>query len=143
MSDVWEIMAHPIELPIAYDDPVQIPSGWEPIGILPRQGNKAVVLCRRGANPVDFPPSTTPVLDSLTPNSLPTGSTPATIDVAGAGFDASSVIYADTDPRATFFITPTHLQYTARPDLVTAPETRQITVHGDSGTSNALTFTFT
>jgi hypothetical protein len=138
MAD-WEIMAHQVTLPIAPDDPVVIPAGWEPIGTLLRQGNNAVVLCRRIAAP---PAGAAPVLTSLTPNTLPVGGTPATVDVHGTGFDTSSTVYADASPRATFFIDATHLQYTARPDLQTSAATVQIKIQGDGGTSNALPFTF-
>jgi IPT/TIG domain-containing protein len=138
MSD-WQIMGHDIELPIAYDSPVTIPSGWEPLSALPRQGNKAVILCRRLAA---APPSGAPVLTSITPTTLPAGSTPATIDVIGSGFDASCTINADGVPRATFFLDSTHLQYTARPDLATSGQVVQITVVNDAGTSSALPFTY-
>jgi hypothetical protein len=136
----YEIMGHPIELPIPYDSPVTIPSGWEPISALPRQGNKAVILCRRlaGTPPVGGPP----VLESITPNTLPAGSTPATIDVIGSGFDSSCSVNADGTPRSTFFLDSTHLQYTARPDLATSGEVVQITVGNDAGSSTALPFTY-
>jgi hypothetical protein len=61
--------------------------------------------------------TTTPTLTSLTPNTLPSGSTPATVDVVGTNFDSSCVVLADGQSRATFYVTATHLQYTARPDL--------------------------
>jgi hypothetical protein len=136
----WEIMAHQVVLPIAPDDPVVIPAGWEPIGTLLRQGNNAVVLCRRVAT---APAGASPVLDSITPNTLAAGSTPATIDVLGSGFDTSCTVYADASPRATFFLDATHLQYTARPDLETTGSTVHIRVQGDGGTTNSLPFTFT
>jgi hypothetical protein len=137
----WEIMAHQIVLPVSAEAPIALPAGWEPIGTLARQGNNAVVLCRRQADD-PTPPSGAPVLDSITPSSLASGGTPATVDAVGSGFDTSSVIQADGVPRATFYIDATHLQYTARPDLQ-APGPVQITVAGDNGTSNALTFTYT
>jgi hypothetical protein len=141
MSD-WQIMVHQVDLGagLTSDQAVPIPSGWEPIGLAARQGNKASILCRRAADVV--PPAGAPVLTSLTPNSLPAGSTPVTVDVAGTGFDSSSTIQADGVPRVTFFLDATHLQYTARPDQAT-PGTVQITVQGGGGTSNAVTFTFT
>jgi IPT/TIG domain-containing protein len=139
MAD-YEVMAHDIVLPIFYDAPVAVPPGWEPISALARQGNNAVLLCRRV---IAAPGGPAPVLTSITPNTLLAGSTPATIDVFGSGFDTSCIIYADASPRATFFIDATHLQYTARPDLETSGGTVQISVQGDSGTSNALPFTFT
>jgi hypothetical protein len=140
MSD-WQIMAHLVALPIAGDQVINLPPGWEPIGTLLRQGNDAVLLLRRAADVA--PPSGAPVLTSLTPNSLASGGTPATIDVLGSGFDSSSTIMADGTARATFFLDATHLQYTARPDLATSASTVQITVQGNSGTSNALPFTYT
>lgn len=139
MAD-WEVMAHVVRLPIAADDPIALPAGWEPIATLLRQGNNAIVLCRRTAT---APAGAAPVITSITPNSLAAGAIPTTIDVVGSGFDTSSTIYADASPRATFFLTATHLQYTARPDLETSGGTVQIRVQGDGGTSNAVTFTFT
>jgi hypothetical protein len=139
MSD-WQVMAHQVDLPVAAEQPIGMPAGWEPIGTLSRQGNKAVLLVRRQAQYT--PPAGTPVLTSLTPSSLPAGSTPATVDVIGTGFDASSTIDADGQPRATFYLDATHLEYTARPDL-TGPATVQITVQGPNGASNALPFTYT
>jgi hypothetical protein len=136
----YEIMAHQVLLPILPDDPVIIPAGWEPISTLARQGNNAVVMCRRVVTP---PAGSAPVLASITPNSLAAGSTPTTIDVAGSGFDTSCTIYADATPRATFYLDATHLQYTSRPDLETSASTVQIRVQGDGGTSGALPFTFT
>lgn len=82
-------------------------------------------------------------LTSLNPNTLVHGTTPTTIDAYGTAFDSSCSIYVDGTARATFFIDDTHLQYTARPDLVTTPGTAQVTVVGTGGTSNALTFTYT
>jgi hypothetical protein len=83
-------------------------------------------------------------LTSLTPNSLPAGSTPATVDVYGTGFDSTCTVYADGVTRATFFIDIGHLEYTARPDQATSGETHQMTVGNTLGRmSNALTFTFT
>lgn len=83
------------------------------------------------------------VLTSLSPNSLAAGSTPATIDVLGTGFDQSCTIYSDGTARATFFIDIGHLQFTARPDLATSGQTNQITVSNGTVTSNVLTLTFT
>jgi len=140
MAD-WEIMGHPIELPIPYDNPQTIPSGWEPLSALPRQGNKAVILCRRVASAP--PAGGPPVLDSITPNTLAAGGTPATIEVYGSNFDASCSIYADGAPRSTFFLDSTHLEYTARPDLATSGDVVQITVGNDAGRSSALPFTYT
>jgi hypothetical protein len=134
-------MVHQVDLGgLAADTAVPIPSGWEPIGVATRQGNKATILCRRAADVP--PPAGAPVLTSLTPNSLAAGGTPATVDVVGSGFDSSSTIQADGVPRVTFFLDATHLQYTARPDQA-SPGTVQITVAGTAGTSNPLTFTFT
>ncbi len=141
MAD-WQIMAHEVTLPIQAENPISLPAGWEPIGTLARQGNNAYVFCRRPADDTGGPPSGAPVISSLTPNTLASGGTPATIDVAGSNFDASSVIHADGAARATFYLGPTQLEYTARPDLE-APGTVQITVVGDNGTSNAKTFTYT
>jgi hypothetical protein len=140
MSD-YEIMGHPIELPIPYDSPVTIPIGWEPVSALPRQGNKAVILCRRLASAP--PVGGAPVLVSITPNTLAAGTTPATIDVIGSGFDATCSVYADDAPRSTFFLDATHLQYTARPDLSYSGQVVQITVQNAAGSSSALTFTYT
>jgi hypothetical protein len=139
MSD-WQIMAHEIQLPVQAEQAVTVPGGWEPISTLSRQGNKAVVLLRRQAQYT--PPSAVSVLSSLTPNTLASGGVPATIDVYGTGFDASTTIDADGQPRATFYLDATHLEYTARPDLA-GPSTVQITVQNSNGTSNALPFTYT
>jgi hypothetical protein len=84
-----------------------------------------------------------PTLTSLTPSSLPAGSTPATVDIVGSGFDPTSVIWIDGESRATFYLDDTHLQYTARPDLQTGPVTVEVTVESQTGTSNALEFSFT
>lgn len=83
-------------------------------------------------------------ITSITPASLPVGSTPATVSINGAGFDNSCTIYADGSPRTTFFVSSTELQYTARPDLQTSPSTVQVTVENSAGgVSNALPFSFT
>ena len=140
MAD-WEIMGHQVTLPAPFDAPIPIPAGWEPIGTLARQANTAVVLCRRqAAGPA--PPSDPPVISSLDPNTLASGGTPATIEVYGSNFDAQSVINVDGAPRATFYLDTGHLEYTARPDLM-SPGTVQVTVVGANGTSNAVTFTYT
>ena len=83
------------------------------------------------------------LLTSVTPNTLPAGSTPATIDVVGSGFDATSTVYVNGTARATFYLDTTHMQYTARPDLVTTPQTVQVTVANNTDTSNSLPFTYT
>jgi hypothetical protein len=136
----YEIMAHEVELPIAAEDPIVLPAGWEPIGTLLRQGNTAIILCRRV---VAAPSGAAPVLSSISPNTLAAGDPPTTIDVTGSNFDTSCTVYADATPRATFFLNANHLQYTARPDLETTGGTVQISVQGDSGTSSSLPFTFT
>ena len=141
--DVWEVMAHEVELPISPDQPIFLPAGWEPIGTLARQANTAVVFCRRQSDLPTLPPSGPPVLDSLTQNTLPAGGTPATIDVAGSNFESTCEINVDGSPRGTFFLSDTHLQYTARPDLATSGQTAQITVVGAGGTSDPLPFTYT
>lgn len=141
MAD-WQIMAHMVTLPIEAEQPLALPAGWEPIGTLARQANQAVVFCRRPADDPENPPSNAPVIDSLNPASLASGGTPATVDVLGSNFDTSSVVKADGVPRATFYLDAGHLEYTARPDLE-SPGQVQITVAGDNGTSNAMTFTFT
>lgn len=82
-------------------------------------------------------------LTSLTPNTLAAGTTPATIDVIGVGFDNTCSVYLNGSPRATFYIDTTHLQYTARPDLATSGDVDQVTVANATNTSNALPFTFT
>jgi hypothetical protein len=135
----YEVMAHAIELPIYAEDPMALPVGWEPISTLSRQGNKAIILCRRLAQ---APSGGAPVLTSLTPNTLAAGTTPATVDVAGSGFDANTTVNADGVPRSTFYLDATHLQYTARPDLATSGQVVQITVSNDSGSSDPLTFTY-
>src|SRR5215471_11224944 len=136
-------MAFPVQLPVAWNEPLMLPSGWEPFSLgLARQGEVTPLLCRRQADDGTLPPSDKPVLDSLTPNSMASGGTPATVDVRGSGFDASSVIHADGGPRATFYLSATQLEYTARPDLE-PPGAVQITVVSGNGTSNALTFTYT
>jgi hypothetical protein len=137
----WEIMAHMVELPITAEAPIVLPAGWEPIGALARQANQAVVFCRRQAADPGLPAGA-PVIDSLVPASLASGGTPATVDVFGANFDATSTVNADGVARATFFIDAGHLEYTARPDLE-PPGAVQITVVGPVGTSNPMTFTYT
>lgn len=132
-------MAHQVVLPIASDAPVSLPTGWEPFSAGVRQGNNAVVLCKRLAV---APPAAAPVLTSITPNALAAGGVPATIDVAGSGFDANSTVNADGVPRATFYLDATHLQYTARPDLATPGQVVEVTVSNDSGVSNTLTFIY-
>ena len=139
------MMTYRIALPegdLGVGEVVPLPDGWMPLTAV-RQGEVAVVLCYQPLD--DTPPSggDAPVLGSLNPDSLPAGSVPATIDVLGTGFDKSCVIQADGDPRATFYISAVHLEYTSRPDLATPDELHQITVQGDNGTSNALPFTFT
>jgi IPT/TIG domain-containing protein len=84
-----------------------------------------------------------PTLTSLTPNSLPAGSAPATVDVAGTNYDPTCVILANGATRDTFYIDATHLQYTARPDLAISGDTVQIAVQNNNGTSSSLTFTYT
>jgi hypothetical protein len=141
--DVWEVMAHVVALPISPDDPVFLPPGWEPIAALARQGPNAVVMCRRQSDVPILPPSGPPVLDSLNPDTLAAGGTPATIDVLGSNFESTCEINVDGQPRGTFFLGDTHLQYTARPDLATSGQTAQITVVGAGGTSDPLPFTYT
>ena len=117
-----------------------LPDGWTPLSAV-RQGEQILVLCyQQVGGPAG---GAAPVLASITPNTLPAGDPPTTIDLHGSGFDTSCTIYADASPRATFFIDATHLQYTARPDLETTGSTVQVSVQGDSGTSNPLPFTFT
>lgn len=135
----FQIMAHEIELPVPTEKPITLPAGWEPLGALPRQGSTAVILCRRVAA---APTGGVPVLTSITPTALAAGGAPATVDVAGSGFDANCTVNADGLPRATFYLDATHLQYTARPDLATSGQVVQITVSNDSGASSALTFTY-
>jgi hypothetical protein len=141
MSD-WQVIAHMVSLPVTPDIPISVPSGWEPIATLSRQGNQAVLLCRRGSNAIVDVPSVKPVLTSLTPTSLHAGSAPSLVDAYGSGFSSSCVVYSGTSPRSTYLIDPTHVQYMARPDLA-SPGPVQITVQGSSGVSNALPFTFT
>jgi IPT/TIG domain-containing protein len=144
MTAQYQVMTYRIAIPegdMGVGTIVSLPQDWVPLAAV-RQGETALVLCSKqlaGPPPVGNPP----VLNSLTPDTLAAGTTPATIDVLGSGFDASSTIYADSDARATFFIDNTHLEYTARPDLATSGEVHQITVVGDTGTSNALPFTYT
>lgn len=83
-------------------------------------------------------------LTSISPNSLPAGSAPTTVDLYGAGFDSTCTINVEGSSRATFFIDTTHLQYTARPDLQTTPVTVQVSVsNSQAETSNTLPFSFT
>lgn len=82
-------------------------------------------------------------LTSIVPNTLPSGSSPTTVDLYGTGFDTTCNVTIDGTTRASFFIDDTHLQYTARPDLQTGPATVQVAVVGAAGTSNSLPFSFT
>lgn len=136
----YQVMTHRIQFPQGGlgDSPVvTLPDGWVPLGAI-RQGETVLVLVYQPVGGLAVP-----VLAALDPDSLPAGGTPATVDVTGTGFDNSCIIYADGQPRATFFIDATHLQYTARADLAASGESHQITVAGTGGTSNPLTFTFT
>ena len=138
----YRVMTYRIAIPegnIGMGEIVALPDGWTPLAAL-RQGETALVFC---SQQVGAPPaSDTPVLSSLNPNTLSTGGEPASVDVLGSGFDTSCAVNADDVPRATFFIDAGHLQYTARPDLE-GKGVVQITVVGDNGTSNALSFLFT
>jgi hypothetical protein len=83
-------------------------------------------------------------LTSLAPDSLAVGGPPATVDVYGAGFDASCTAEADTIARTTFFLDAGHVQFTARPDTETGAAVRQVTVVNTAGDiSNPLPLTFT
>lgn len=87
---------------------------------------------------------TTITLTSLNPNTAPAGSTPATVDVIGTGFDSTCTIYVGEETRATFYISATDLQYTARPDLATSGQIDAVSVRNTAGDqSNTLDFTFT
>jgi hypothetical protein len=136
----WQVQTMRVDIPppdLGVGPVVAVPDGWEPLTAV-RQGETVILLMRQPVGGLAVP-----VLDALTPNSLPAGSTPATIDVTGTGFDNTSTVQADGQARATFYIDTGHLQYTARPDLASSGETHQMTVAGDGGTSNPLTFTFT
>jgi hypothetical protein len=140
----WQVETVRIAVPppdLGEGPAVVLPEGWEPLAAM-RQGETVIVLCRQPV--ASTPPGgNAPVLDSLTPNSLPTGSSPATVTVNGSNFDNTCEVCADGQPRATFYIDPHTLEYTARPDLASSGESHQITVQGSGGTSSALTFTFT
>lgn len=141
----YQVMAYNVALPqrtrLGIGLVVALPDGWTPLTAV-GQGGTALILC---SQLVGAPPAgSAPQLASIAPNTLPAGSSPATVDVNGSNFDASCLAYADGQVREpTFFIGPTHLQYTARPDLAASGDSHQITVVGDNGTSNGLPFTFT
>jgi hypothetical protein len=142
MPTLYQVMAHHIRIPdYGPEAAIDLPVGWQAVATVVRQGEDVVLLLTREKPTLDLPNA--PVLTSLTPGSAPVGSSPVTVDVAGSNFDSTCVVEVDGGPRDTFLLSNTHLQYTARPDLETAPGTAQVTVVGDTGTSAALPFTYT
>jgi hypothetical protein len=85
-----------------------------------------------------------PALAQLAPDTLAAGSPAASVDVYGTGFDNTCKVQSDTVIRDTFFIDDGHLQFTARPDVVTAAAVHQVTVENAAGQiSNSLALTVT
>jgi len=83
-------------------------------------------------------------LTSISPNTLAAGSPPASVDVYGAGFSTDCVCQSDAVIRTTFFIDAGHVQFTARPDVVTVGAVHEVTVQNQAGDiSNSLPFTIT
>jgi hypothetical protein len=83
-------------------------------------------------------------LTQVVPDSLAAGSPPTSVDVYGSGFTATCKVQSDTVIRDTFYLDAGHLQFTARPDTVTAASVRQVTVEDTDGTiSNSLPLTVT
>lgn len=142
MPTQYEVMTYRVaipETPLGQGVSVPIPLGWEPLSAM-RQGETALILCRQETS---VPSSgDAPTITTLNPNSLPAGSAPATVAVDGTNFDQTCSIYVDNQAQATFYISDTQLEYTARADLA-GPGDHQVTVQGPAGTSNAATFTYT
>jgi hypothetical protein len=141
----YQMMTFRIDLPegsTGMGEVVTLPNMWEPISAL-RLGETVLVLCRQQTGAPPPSGGSAPVLTSLSPNTLPAGSDPATVDVYGSNFDSSCQIESNGTARATFYFDSGHLEYTARPDLATQGQVSQMTVVGTNGTSNALPLTFT
>jgi uncharacterized protein (TIGR03437 family) len=87
--------------------------------------------------------SSTPAasLASLNPSSAAPGGAAFTLTLTGAGFAANSTVQWNGAPLVTRFVSATQLTAGVAAALIAANGTATVTVLGDGGPSNALTFT--
>jgi uncharacterized protein (TIGR03437 family) len=87
--------------------------------------------------------STTPAasLASLSPSSAAPGGAAFTLTVTGAGFTANSTVQWNGKPLVTTFVRASQLTAGVDAALIATAGTASVTVTGDGGPSNALSFT--
>jgi hypothetical protein len=88
--------------------------------------------------------ASTPLIESINPESQPVGTGVFTLTVTGSGFDETSTIYANGNPLTTVRVSDTNL--TAEVDLtaVTEPTSYSVLVHQGGGiVSNNVAFEVT
>jgi len=90
-----------------------------------------------------YGPPATPVLSTLTPNSIVID-TPTEVQVTGTGFTHNSHVFVDGVEQITTYVSPTVLHYTAEADTPGTQDVTVVTEHaGGDLTSNMVVLTVT